>query len=250
LQKPLTGAPANSRGQTILVTLDPSVVDGSTAQKLAVVEVPKQCGEDAEVIVVTLGMELPPNLVFSTNNYNSLDYQVNCLVEWGIGSVSYSAEIDWRKGMTFALTASWLRVTALIPSVPFFFGLAPIQIRLMASFAYGNFVSNRPICKTEVLGDAIGSDSIVAGGLSINQFPPMWAQSLTIMDGTITPPDYLVQFFNDFTNPSIFRGRVTTRPTWDTDLWLPIPKDARGYAVTNNRGVAATSVRVIYNLNF
>jgi len=250
LQKPLTGAPANSRGQTILVTLDPSVVDGSVAQKLAVVEVPKQCGEDAEVIVVTLGMELPPNLVFSANNYNNLDYQVNCLVEWGIGSVSYSAEIDWRKGMTFALTASWLRVSALIPSVPFFFGLAPIQIRLMATFAYGNFVSNRPICKTEVLGDAIGSDSIAAGGLSLTQFPLVWAQSLTIMDGNAEPPDYLVQFFNNIVNPAIFRGRVTTRPTWDTDLWVPIPKDARGYVVTNNRGVAATSVRVIYNLNF
>lgn len=139
--RPLAGAQQNNRGRTATIinsqttSLDPNFT-GSVA---SVVETPKDAGDDAETILVTLGLEWlrPSTAVQVQPGQNPADgiYAITANLTWGVGGASYSANIDWLNGITFAIGASFLRVGGTFQSRG---GVSPPSALLSASLAYGH----------------------------------------------------------------------------------------------------------------
>lgn len=261
--RPLAGAQTNNRGNSRVVTLGTNL--GSNEQRIAsVVETSKDCGPDAEVITVQLGLELPPQLSL-TGAYGNTNLAITALLEWGVGNAFFEAEVDWERGTSFSVCASWLRVSARVGAV-LAAAVPDLDMVLKASLAYGDTqnvnMSSSARRTLAVVPEVAGADQpLNAGATSAVIAIPMWAQGFTLVDcGEVIAgvpqggaPDYTVMLSSDFAQTINFTTyRVTSRANLGNQIegQFPIPRKRRFISVRNNLGVQVDSPTLIFNLGF
>lgn len=257
-RRPLSGAQENNRGGAISVELDGSY----PASRIdSVVETPKDCGDDAELISVTLGLQLPasmnPVIGVIPSAYQSY-VEATAILTWGVGSAFYEAEVDWGVGTRFEIAASYVRVglsinaNTLAPSSPF-------KALFSASLSYGGARNGiaAPARRTQMLVDPnTGTNSILAGATSDIFVIPPFARSFTLLGNQATG-----------LNASVFVGKLCSGgPTPGESIryevssfgntahqheqQFPIPNGARFIAVTNNSADELFYPTVVYTLGF
>ena len=130
-RRPLEGAPLNSRGDTLVLA---TPVRGTVTAPI-VVESPKNGGEDAEILSVTLGLEYQGK----PDGYNpQVRGTLTCNLRWGIGGASFAADLDWMQGQSFSLLASYVRVGATyLAAFNGEFAPLPPPLILSAGLGYG-----------------------------------------------------------------------------------------------------------------
>jgi hypothetical protein len=137
--RPLQGAADNNRGNSVI--LEPVISSGAfgivngTGKIATVVQAPRDSGQDAEVITVTLGLSwdgIPEGDVPSAGIA-----LVKANVGWGVGGASFKAVLDWNNGTVFSLPASFINVGAIYEGVGAGGTDLPNAI-LTASLAYGD----------------------------------------------------------------------------------------------------------------
>lgn len=263
--RPLAGASANNRGQAVIVTIDASgtaLVPGfQPAQRIpSIVQSPRGEGDfDGELISVRLGMFLPAPFSDPTSPYATFPIDVLCLLEFGVGGVSYTAEVDWNQGTVFGVSASYLRVSALVGEVTSNVFPAAIQFNLQASLAYGD-AGNSGISsqarRTFNLGDAIVAGNKINPGATSALIPiPFWAVGFTLTDAGSFPalapvvPDYTINLFDNVgTNSATFKQTDRSNLADQVEGHFPIPARSRFISITNNLGVAMKAPRLVFNL--
>lgn len=97
--------PTNQFGRSVEIT--PTTAIGS---KQTVLDLSERDIKGRPVTVCLAKAILPP--AFATSA------RLRALVEWGIGGVQTSAEVDWRQGTLFTLCASFLRVSVINDALP------------------------------------------------------------------------------------------------------------------------------------
>lgn len=264
--RPLGGAQQNNRGNAKIVDLPTTAVALTTQRIASVVETSKSGGDDAESITVQLGYDLPGQFQDPASQYaTDVSIEVTCLLEWGVGNAYFSAEVDWAQGTSFSVTASFLRVSAVV-SVSAGVVLPTLQMTLRASLGYGNTNSintSSPARKTTNLWSVAGGSSLLLPGASSPVIAiPFWALGLTIVDAGIIDgsgipnpgqPDYTIVLRekNTATDWSVvFRQIDRTNQANQVEGQFPIPGRTRFIQVTNNLGVAVNQPKVIFNLGF
>jgi hypothetical protein len=269
--RPLAGASANNRGQGRIHTLNTLAAIPETIEP-SIVETPRgDGGFDGELISVRLGIELPEPLknAVAGSPYAEVPIDITCLLDFGIGGVSYKAEVDWNQGTVFGISSSFVRVSARIGAIPALFApQPPIDIVLMASLAYGD-ASNTGISaearRTLNLGnlDALVPGfpritSLLAGAFSPILPIPIWAAGLTLTDagafilGSFVPiaPDTTITLF-DGTGQVSVQYRVIDRTNVANQIegQFPVPVQSRFIRIQNNLAVPIMSPRAIFNLS-
>jgi len=254
--RPLAGSQVNNRGNVQVVTLATNL--GGPTQKVAsIVETPKDCGNDAEVITVQLGIELPSTMTDPTSDWGGVDLDVTALVTWGVGNAFYTAEVDWQQGTVFAVCASFVRVSARVGPIAAI-AFPDIQIVLRASLAYGNANSisvSSEARRTVRLEDVAGP---FAGGLGPGAasllFPiPLWALGFTILDagllaGGVAIPDYDVILNDGNSRVAVYTVKSRSNIATQVEGQFPIPAKARYIQVVNNLGLAVAKPTALFNL--
>jgi len=249
--RPLGGAQQNNRGNSRIVTLDSDA--GTPVQQIpSIVQTPLRSGDDAEVLAVSLGFVLPAQANDVNDNASLIPVRVTAIVEWGIGGAFFTAECDWSQGITFAVTASFLRISARVEAIPVL-GVGSIDLVLTAGIAYGNASTlnvSSPCRLTVDLG------SIASGATSTPIPVPPWAVGCTVVDGgflaTGNDPDFIINFTPTGFNQAGTVYNVKTRSNLGTQVegQFPIPIDGRFVRVTNQGLLAASPVKIIFNLAF
>jgi hypothetical protein len=276
--RPLAGSSANNRGAARIVRLETLDSTGGPApipEILVPSIVQSQRGEgqfDGELISVRLGISLPEPMLDATgaSPYATIPLDIVCRLEFGIGGVSYTAEVDWNLGTVFGVSASFVRVNARIAPIPaLLVPVPPIDFVLQASLAYGD-ASNTGISaearRTINVGNLDGlipafplMTTIVGGGLSA-VFPiPVWTAGLTLTDagaliggflpGVPVAPDYTIFLFDANGQVSV-EYTVSDRTNFSQTVegHFPVPVQSRFIRVRNNLGVPMISPRIIFNL--
>jgi hypothetical protein len=249
--RPLGGAQQNNRGNSRIVTLDSDA--GTPIQNIpSIVQTPLRNGDDAEVLAVSLGYELPDSANDPLNNQGLIPVRITAIIEWGIGGAFFTAECDWNQGITFAVTASFLRVSARVDAIPIL-GVGVIPLVLTAGIAYGNASTlnvSSPCRLTVDLG------SLASGVTSAVTVVPPWAVGATIVDGgflaTGNDPDFTINFTptNFLQAGTVYNVKSRANTANQIEGQFPIPIDGRFARVTNNGLLAANPVKIIYNLAF
>lgn len=252
--RPLAGSAINNRGNFKKVTLQ-TLAGGPIQTTETIVETPKDAGDDAEVITVQLGMDLPPQLTDPLNVYSGVPIDVTCVLLWGAGGVFYEAEVDWNQSVSFRICASYVRIIARVGAIPAL--LQPdIEIILRASFSYGNATS------MGISSAARRSIRLVPGGAHIlgpattsSSFAiPLWAMGFTLVDagntGGIFAPNYTITLSSGVANTAIFQKVSRNDLAQQIEGLFPVPPTSRFISVTNNLGVNAIDPRLIFNLGF
>lgn len=185
--RPLAGIADLNRGN--INGLTPiRVVSGATSFPTdgvirSVVETPKGIGDDAEVINVNLGV-----LRVTPDNQKANQY-ISCILEWGIGGSSFSAEFDWINGVSFSIGASFVRVKAKVvnygPDSSFDSG----ELILSASLAYGYTGQRASAIRKTVVAecpDGFGSSNILVNNATCNLIEiPEFAASFCVALGRL-----------------------------------------------------------------
>jgi hypothetical protein len=249
--RPLGGAQQNNRGNSRIVHLDSDA--GTPLQTVpSIVQTPLRTGDDAEVLAVSLGFTLPAQANDPADNASLIPVRVTAIIEWGIGGAFFSAECDWAQGITFAVTASFLRVSARVAEIPVL-GVGSIDLVLTAGIAYGN-ASTLNVSSPCRLTVDLGS---LASGVSTAAIPvPPWAVGCTVVDGgllaTGNDPDFTINFTPTGFNQAGTVYNVKTRSNLGQQVegQFPIPIDGRFVRVTNNGLLNASPVKIIFNLAF
>jgi len=256
--RPLAGAQVNNRGNVQTVTLATNL--GGPEQTIAsIVETPKTGGQDAEVIQVQLGMELPPEMSDLASPYTGTFLEVTAIVEWGVGNAFFTAEVDWNQGTSFAIAASWIRISAKVGPVATLL-LPDINIVLRASLGYGNAVSvgiSSPTRRTLLMVPPPPAAGFLGAGATSAVFPiPLWAIGFTLVDagglgvGT-ADPDYAINLSENGGSPSVlYRLASRTNVGNQVEGQFPIPAKSRFIFIKNQLAVSAKSPKVIFNLAF
>jgi hypothetical protein len=174
--RPLAGMGELNRGNVGILT--PVLADGavfaSPGVVTSVVETPKGIGDDAEVLNVTLGVAR-----VSPDNVKANQY-ISCILEWGIGGATFSTEFDWVNGLSFSLSASFIRVKGRVvnygPDASYLSG----QVMLSASLSYGfsgqrtSAIRKTVVTSPDVLGNGLSSDLVEI---------PSFATAFTVVAG-------------------------------------------------------------------
>ncbi len=249
--RPLGGAQQNNRGNSRIVTLDSNA--GTPLQEIAsIVQTPMNTGDDAEVLAVSLGYTLPDNVNNPLDNASLIPVRVTAIVEWGIGGAFFQAECDWNQGITFAVTASYLRISAKVAAIPIL-GAGVVDLVLTAGISYGNastLNTSSPCRKTVDLG------ALAAGATSAILVVPTWAVGATLVDGGFlalgNAPSFLLIFAPTGAPQSGTVYAVTDRSNMGTQVegQFPVPIDGRFFRVVNQGMQSAQNVKVIFNLAF
>ena len=261
--RPLSGAQQNNRGNSRQVTLHTQ--GGGPIQTVpSVVETSKSAGDDAEVITIQLGMDIPSQFQDLTSDYSGVLIDVTAIVEWGVGNAFFSAEVDWNQGTSFAVCASFCRVSARVAAIVD--ASAPnLDIVLRASLAYGNastLNNSSPARRTVRIGnvdDPLSPDqtTIPAGGFSAAIPIPVWAMGFTLNDAwagdsfaTVVEPDYTIFLFNEAGGNPVASYSLETRSNegLQTEGQFPVPGSARFIQVKNNLGLVVHNPKLIFNL--
>lgn len=231
--RPLAGAKQNNRGNTQLIEL-PSTGAVEEIVVGSIVETSREAGDDAEHILVTCGVELDTLINPNTERFN-----IEGLVEWGIGGASFSAEFDWGQGTCFSIAASFIRV-----GVKIVYQTAPaVQRRaaVSAALAYGSspLVSASPARKTIV------TESVASGFSTTRYGIPNFAVGLTLTGSSqAQPPDWFVGFIGSTASGArnaFFEWKGRTNYSNQRDGTIPIPGWADSVYLTNQSPVADTA---------
>jgi len=254
--RPLAGSQVNNRGNIQRATVKG---DGGPAQTVAsIVETPKDCGADAEVITVQLGLGISPNDVV---NLIGVDFNVTAIVEWGVGNSFFSAEVDWSLGTTFSICASFIRISAMIGATPVGAGQPDTEIILSASLSYGNAMSvsiSSEARKSVPMAD-LPLRTLAAGATSALFAIPSWALGLTLTDAGILGPAPFFPVLNSIPSYEILLSdgaNVVARYTLDSrsnvsgqvEGQFPVPSRARFIRITNLLGQTVVNPTAIFNL--
>ncbi len=263
--RPLGGAQQNNRGNIRIVPLKVSVTLGDSDFIASVIETPKANGDDAEVLSVQLGLALPPQLTDPNDPLASsvIPIQVNAIVEWGLGGANFTAICDWNQGTSFAVSASFLRISAQVMRVGAL--ASPLDITLSGALGYGNPSSlnvSSPLRFTQQMGVQTGPNFpplILAGALSAIVSIPAWAVGVTLVDAgtdagkTPVAPDYTIFILDGANATNImaeYRVLDRTNQANQVEGQFPIPGRARFIQIQNNLLVDMSSPKLIFNLAF
>lgn len=248
--RPLAGAQQNNRGGARVIDVD--TITGTPLQEIpSIVETPRDAGQDAESITVSLGLIFVDQDIDITSAIDNTALSILARVQWGVGGASYSADIDWNQGTIFTLPASFVSVGARIAAIPIhalFPGLG--RFTIAASLAYNYTGSSRvasPVRRTINLG------TIAAGGGSTMQRVPRWANSCTVIDPGTNAPTLRIGFFDQAfggVGSVIARYDIVSRQNLanQNECQFPIPDQARFFSVANTGLADMDNVRVVFNL--
>jgi len=254
--RPLAGVQVVNRGNIATVTL-PANAGGPEQRIASIVETPKNCGEDAEVIAVQLSMDLPASMDDPADPSSAIPIDVTAIVEWGVGGAFFSAEVDWGLGVSFSICASFVRISARVAATAA--QLIPdVQIVLRASLSYGNPESlnvSSSARRTVSACPPRPAPQILGPGSTSSVIPiPRWSKGLTVVDGSNSgAPDYTLTIVADaFSLDPVAVYTVTSRSNLAAQVegQFPIPARGRFVTLTNNLGVLVTNPAFIFNLGF
>ena len=254
--RPLGGAMQNNRGRTI--TLPAIVADQGTyivsgeGVAQSVVETDKNAGDDAEMISVKLGLEWS-----SAEPGHPVDIGllgVKAVITWGIGGTIYQAKCDWVNGLSFSLSASFVRIGAIYDAFVLN-GVTPPDAILSASLAYGQNPSRSTNLRyTQWVGldgfvpIPVGASPNLAPGDSIVQEIPKHATAFTYMAGGLSNPNML---FDELAMADVAGtwaaaglSPILAQYVYDardnqarqSELTFPIVNGAQFLRITNNSG--------------
>lgn len=277
----ITGWRALSMGKTIGKRVNIAIPDGETerTQSLNLFEI-GGANNDAIQMCVTLinpkfipasklpGGVIPPDNTFinnATGERSNADFLLDdfndgfpgwipavAIVEWGIGGVQSSAEVDWVNGTTINLTASWIRVSAFIDFTPPFVVASVGIVSLQAFVGPGGIFRGNAAQRTVVVGPVRETDSALDrpgfpfAGFGPNEatypvplFPiPNMAKQVTVM--AIIPNLALTRSVTDFSVQITFwfgiTGAVISASRFTNDLRtpVPIPNGAAFFTIQND----------------
>lgn len=252
--RPLAGMTQNMRGQTKVLewtTAGTGILDQRFGIP-ALVQTPRDCGDDAEILSVILGMEIQAPEV-SNPIRQGAGIIALARIEWGIGGASFSANVDWQQGTILSVPASSLKVTCeavcsfdpIHPPTP----ASPFKVAFSAALAYGlpgSYGGSSPARLTDNQATGLG-----AGMASALFEIPQWATSFNLISQNAggAPPDFTVTMFRAPGDP-MGDYRVVS----DSDLGnrnehsFPVPNMARFYQVTNNSVANNTVMAMIWNI--
>jgi hypothetical protein len=261
--RPLAGAQINNRGNVQTVTLQ-TATGGPEQLIQSIVETAKSGGQDAESLIIQLGLDFAPQLLTDVN-YQEVPVDVTALIEWGVGNAFFSSEVDWNQGIGFSIAASFLRVSARVGPIPVP-GLPPgppnVDIVLRASLGYGTAaslgVSSLPRRTLDLVPRPTGYQGILPAATASSIFPiPPWSMGMTLIDGggpggTPVIPDYTIKIFEGLLNaPSaVYKMVSRTNLAQQVEGQFPIPRRGRNFQIINNLGVAVIGPKAIFNLGF
>lgn len=268
VERPLTGAPENNRGHSVLFTLEAAAAPGDiTVLPIRnIVESPKNGGQDSEDIRVTCGAQLdvPINPVFYSSS-ESLD--ITGVLEWGTGGASFTTEFDWTNGTSFPVAASVVQVKAIVSYTV----ASKRKLRLSAALGYGNnsAVKASPAKRTIYLGSIppgavldITANPLLTKYLTIPPFAIGLALASSANDGGFSPlpgaPNWgiIMSGSGGITAPFPFIGGALASYTWTSsdntaqlpDGTIPIPGWAKALTITNNSPLPQC-LSLIYSLS-
>lgn len=244
--RPLSGAPANNRGNTVF--FNPTDFDVSIAaeyeQVQLVVETPRGAADEAEDILVTLGREwVNAEAPFvATPLHRNVTYHT-AIVEWGVGNANFRAEIDWQRGCTFAVCASYVRVSVrsrLVITNPGW--PVPPSEALAAGIGYGR--TDNDIKFTQFVNlDAAGA------GATAELETPRFATAFGVTATTNLPlVDVLLLVGNNLNDEMGFRYQGTTNAEVQGPNMFPVPASANRLTITNQSGVFL-NIAIVWNLS-
>lgn len=250
--RPLGGAKQNFRGNTREVTIFGDGLGGPiTTLTPTIVQTPRDAGDDAEGIIVSLGAVLG-NPEPSELNAQSFAIITTALLTWGIGGAIFEAEMDWNQGTMICLPASYASVAARVeatqqasPGVT----SATLSLLLSAGLAYGTPNSARmasPARKTTLVG------VLTAGATSSVGVIPLWANSVTLVSSSLAP-DLTISLQpqgNTNANATVFQVIGCSNDQNNNEHQFPIPSGCRYFTITNNTGGNLTGVKAVFNLAF
>jgi hypothetical protein len=178
------------------------------------------------------------------------------IIEWGVGGAIFSAEVDWNQGVYFAVSASWVRVSARVESINSALVLAPIDIVLKAAYSYGNASTlgqSSPLRRT--IDCYIPQVPVLAPGGSFTIRVPSWAVGFAVLDGGGAggpiEPDYTVTIQSDnVTGATVYKWVSRKNTAVLVEGGMPLPPNARFLTLLNNNGVAMSTPKVLFNLAF
>lgn len=259
--RPLRGAAQNNRSGSHLITI-PTLAGNTEEQTfLNIMSTPRDGGEDAEIINVLLDTDLPPELDGTNGLYNSVAFELVAILEWGIGGVPFTAEVDWNsQGTSIAIKASVLKVSARLSAVVG--NLQPdVEVRLKVALSYGTPPPagiSCPARRTFNMGGPIAGGNILASGETSEVIQiPQWAAGVTVVDAGTFPagatwdPDWTIVLSENAdlsTVSAYFKSQSRSNIANQVEGQFPIPNKARFAALINNSPTSMTAPKLIFNL--
>lgn len=234
-QRPLYEGEPNNRGAAIFSRVG---VDAANRVR-TVVESPRNAGDNAEAILVTLGSLDVPDGQLTT------PVEMVAVLDWGVGGASFSAEVDWSQGSVFSLPASFARVSARLERSTG----TPVLIEVAASLAYGpargGFTA--PARRTIAVDDL--APTVTSDAFAI----PAWARSFVVLGNTTSAPNLRAHVSDadpaTWTVLSDFTSRANTASQHAGAV--DIPNGARVMKLQNlSASETASSLRVVFTLAF
>jgi len=237
--RPLAGALQNNRGHAIKVAGGATGVHANFNQ--VVVETPKDNGEDAETIAVTLGW----NFVDTTPNSVANDavvVQAVADLTWGAGGVIFNAQVDWLQGTTFTVPASYLRVAVL----PLAGSIVNSTVAFGASLAYGYAGSSRASSPARLTIPV--ADVLAAAGVATDIRIPSFQ---TAMNLAAEPANALLRI--SFARVAgIYLTSVDVNGLSNavdlSEQAIPVPNGARFFMVQNLSMFDVTAISALFNI--
>lgn len=251
--RPLAGAKQNYRGGSkALIIGGPN---GTPEQRVnTLVQSPKNAGDDAEMIAISLGLNYIQDLP-ETVGVGDTDLGVNTFLkatatlQWGIGGAIFEAEIDWNQGTQIALPASFMNVGLRVGASSGFLNPNPLEVVFSAALAYGTPISNRrasPVRRTITV--ATPDNALAAGATSSYFTIPRWANSFTILSGQA--PSLRVELLQNLTAGSQVTYTITDQSNQasQTEDQFPIPNGYRFFRLVNTGLLDANYLEAVFNL--
>lgn len=240
--RPLGGAKQNYRGHAVILS-PPDVGLGSTvAFEGSLVATPRDAGDDAEVITISLGLALA-NADDTADITDFLDPV--CLLDWGIGGASFAAELDWMDGLIFSIPASFVKVGCVYNAGQI--GVTPVPPLLFsAALAYGPQPKNvvNQTRRTITLGN------LAAGAQTGFLRVPPYATGFSLYTRGV--PNLLVGLFDQTTGAVAARANFEyIDRTNDANLqpyMFPLLNSTRAIRITNQAALIESEVTLVWNL--
>jgi hypothetical protein len=247
--RPLQGASQNARGGQRVITL------GGTPQQIgSIVQAPRDAGEDAEIISVTLGFSWlgvdPLTLVTDVSVFSK------ATLDWGVGGANFSAQCDWMNGVTLSIPASSMNVGLIAGGQPS--PTTPIQVQYSASLSYGSpsgrrssparytyFAADR-LLPGHYLNDADNNVAYIA--------IPAFATSFILVDGQVQPTSYQAKLIRGNAGGGSFATRydmtsLRNQQCGMIESQFAIPNGAMFMSIANTGTVISENLQVIFNLS-
>jgi len=252
-KRPLEGLEANNRGNTVIFPSAASFNPQTGGTKtIDVLSTGRRTGEDAESIIITLGLETSPDpeVVPRTGFY------VVAEIEWGIGGATFIALVDWDRGKQISIAASSVTVRAIVTIIGAGFDgsfqqITAPDLALSVGFAYGAISDSgakRTMFPNGVVGTSIEAHSagaVADGGPDYDaQKIPNFARSMRVV--CVVPlqtDDIEVRFFEN-NYPTTPRNRASYLGAGPH----PIPNGANYFKIMNNNPEVAQP-EIIFDLS-